>query len=337
MANDNTQIQRLDKRTIEEAEAQIELVVKTCDMIKLSEMRTLEQAIVLARGITALKKVLTEQVTNEIFMPLQGSQLGFLTDKDKDGGYGALIVRNCWIQGLMWGLQPINNELNIIAEKAYAAKNGLERKVRQAVTDLIVRPGVPVASGDKAALLPMRAYWTFNGKRCELIKDITKDREGLSFDERYAIRVNTGMGPDAVIGKAYRKLYRDILAQITNNAMTMADGDVIDATGETIGEPAPAPAPPEQDGKRVHVSKVAVPAKQEQPSMPPPAKSEPRTDKPGLLPGEVKDIKRHAKEAGNAKVVEACERILQGTEDFTDVCDAMEYRNKHMPPPREIE
>lgn len=245
---------KITKATIEEASEQIERVASACDIVKLSELPKLEQAITLARGIQAMKRVFTEHLVNEVFMPLQGTSLGFLTDKDRDGGYPSVVVRNCWIQGCIWGLQPVNNELNIIAEKPYAAKNGLERKVRELTQGLIIRPGVPVASGDKTALLPMRATWMRNGKRYDLVKDVTKI-DDVPFDERYAIRVNSGMGPDAVIGKGYRKVYRDILAMITNGSVVIPEGDVLDATGETISGPAPAPAAPERDGKRIPVGK----------------------------------------------------------------------------------
>jgi hypothetical protein len=245
------EIQKVTKETIAEATMVIEKVVKACDIVKLGQLAALEQAITIARGMNALKRVFTEALVVEVFMPLQGTTLGFVTDRDSKGGYEAIDVRNCWIQGTLWGLQPINNELNIIADRPYAAKNGLERKVREATRGLIIRPGVPVATSDgKTALLPMRATWTFEGKIYNLVKDVTTI-DGAPFDERYAIRVNAGMGPDAVIGKAHRKVYRDILQMITNGAASLADGEVMDAVGE-VTESKPV-APPERDGKRMHL------------------------------------------------------------------------------------
>lgn len=241
----------ITKATIDSASEMIEKVSKACDVVKLSHMSQLEQAVTLGRGIAALKRVFTQELVNEVFMPLQGSTLGFVTDKDKDGGYSDIVVRNVWIQGSIWGLAPVNNELNIIAERAYAAKNGLERKVREATRGLVIRPGVPVANGDKTALLAIRATWTIDGKVFELVKDLGKIN-GEPFDERYAIRVNNGMGPDAVIGKGLRKMYRDILQVITNGSLGIECGDVLDADGVVVSESKPV-APPEQDGKRMHL------------------------------------------------------------------------------------
>lgn len=265
MSEQKTDIQPITKETIESAQQTIEKVVAACDIVKLSQLAALEQAITLARGIAALKRVFTQQLVEEIFMPLQGTTLGFLTDKDKDGGYQSIVVRNCWIQGSIWGLQPVNNEMNIIAEKPYAAKNGLERKVREVVRSLVVRPGVPVQSGDKTALLPMRATWMIGEKRYDLVKDISQIN-GAPFDERYAIRVNAGMGPDAVIGKGYRKLYRDILNVITNGCNVIADGDVTDVAGIEIQSESRPVAPPEKDGQRMKIGRANGAATAQEPN-----------------------------------------------------------------------
>ena len=257
----------IDKKTIEEASDKISRVVKACDIVKLGQLSALEQAITIARGINALKQVFTNELVGEVFMPLQGTSLGFVTDHDKEGGYPMPIVRNCWIQGTLWGLQPVNNELNIIAERPYAAKNGLERKVKESVRGLIIRPGAPVQGGDKVALLPMRAVWSVvdengNERKYELIKDLTKI-DGAPYDERYPIRVNAGMGPDAIIGKGYRKLYRDILQMISNGAAGLSDGDVTDAVGVEVHESKPV-ATPDQDGKRMHLGKQKTEPEQKQ-------------------------------------------------------------------------
>lgn len=253
MTEHSTKIEPLSEVQIEDAENKIQKVVEACDVIKLSEMTAIKQAVTLAKGLQALRNVFTPQLVNTVFMPLQGTTLGFLTDKDNEQGYNDITVRACWIQGCLWGLHPINNEMNIIAAKPYAAKNGLERKVREATRGLIIRPGVPiVAQGlDKTALVPMRAEWMIGDKRQTLVKDLGSI-DGKPFDERYAIRVNNGMGPDAIIGKAFRKVYRDILAMIVNGVIKYEDGDVTDTTGEVMtAEPV---APPERDGQRTRLT-----------------------------------------------------------------------------------
>jgi hypothetical protein len=52
-------------------------------------------------------------------MALQGSNLGFKTDKDKTGGYSEAEVKTCLIDAVLLGLQPTGNEFNIIASQMY--------------------------------------------------------------------------------------------------------------------------------------------------------------------------------------------------------------------------
>lgn len=134
-------------------------------------------------------------------------------------------------------------------------------------------------------------------------------------------------------GSIIPALPESITAAMLENGITEGDlGATVDIEAASAHETAEAPAPPEQDGKR----QLASQARGKQ-SAPPPAKTTTADDKPGLLPAEVKDIKRAAKEAGIVPIVEACDRIIMATETFDDVADVMDWRNKHMPAQREVE
>ncbi len=245
MANETTAIQR--------ATSEIETVLQSCNAMALREMPALTQAVTLATGVTQLRKVLSDDLVKAVFMPLQGSPLGFVTDKDKEGGYGIAVVRDCMIEAMIHGLRPVGNEINIIAGRCYAAKNGYARLVSTwpGLTDLALTPGVPQMVGDKGALLAFRAAWRLNGVQMELVRDLTKRADGTPSDTRIAVRVNSGMGADAVIGKATRKFLKQIYDLLSGSKLTIQDGEAIDTVGEVQSEPAPAPAPPEQDGKRI--------------------------------------------------------------------------------------
>jgi hypothetical protein len=68
----------------------------------------------MAAGIRALRAALTPEIMQDI-MALQGSSLGFRTDKDKEGGYPVEVVKECMIEAVLKGARVINNETNIIA------------------------------------------------------------------------------------------------------------------------------------------------------------------------------------------------------------------------------
>jgi hypothetical protein len=143
-------------------------------------------------------------------MSLMNSPLGFLTDRDparptRDGEvkpYSVDVVRDCVIEAKLRGFHTVGNEFNIIAGRCYAAKNGFRRKL----TDGKSFPGlrdfrdsydVPRLMGDKGAIVKCRAEWTLNGK-------------SDSFEAEFAIRVNSMMGADAIVGKAERKLCKRV-------------------------------------------------------------------------------------------------------------------------------
>lgn len=242
---------------VKSATVAIESALKTCNVAALREQTPMAQAVILATGMQSLRKAMSDDVVREIFMPLQGTGLGFITDKDRDGGYPIPVVRDCIIESMVMGLRPVGNEFNIIAGRAYAAKAGVARLVQEfpGVSDLVITPGVAQMVGDKGALVPMRASWYFHGEPKALIRDIEKNQDGSMRDTRVMVRVNSGMGADAIIGKATRKVLKAILDQLTGSVMQIADGETVDTIGEVVTEPTAPLAPPEQDGQRIKLGR----------------------------------------------------------------------------------
>lgn len=265
---------------IEKATADIDALLEKCSVEAIKGLPVLRQTVVLAHGIDQLRKVLNNDLMKKVFMPLQGTALGFMTDRQnaKEGPkeYSIETVRECLIEAMIHGFRPIGNEINIIKGRAYAAKAGYERKVPEfpGLTDLRLEPGVPHMVGDKGALVPYRANWRLNGKAMSLVRDIAKDKDNITRDSRIVVRVNREMGPDAIIGKATRKMLKAIYDMISGSEITLSDGEVeaIDTNGTTV-EASPPPAPPEQDGRRMKMGKDDGKGKKSAP------KAEPKPDR----------------------------------------------------------
>lgn len=246
-------------QAIQKATDDIESVVAQCNVMALREKPALLQAIELAQGVAKLREILPDGIVQRYFMPLQGSKLGFVTDKDADKGYSVAIVREVVIEALLRGFRPVGNEFNIIAGNFYGAKNGFERIVREwpGLTNLRIDLGVPHLVAEKGALVPCEARWRLDGRNMSVeCKPPTSD----AFDTRIPVKVNGGMGPDAILGKATRKLYARVYQVLTG-----CSNDIVDADGETITVPAPslpAPAEPAKDGQRIKMNgkKDAPPA-----------------------------------------------------------------------------
>jgi hypothetical protein len=201
----------------------------------------------MAQGITKLRQLLTIDFVKENIMPLQGSPLGFLTDQDKGGGYSPEVVRECSIEAMLRGIRVVGNEMNIISGRMYVAKGGAKRLVLEypGLSNLQMDPGVPYMAGEKGALVPFSATWLLDGKEMKLVCEYVKEGDKVT-DTRIPVKVNGGMGSDAIVGKAYRKMYVRIYDRLTGIVLPDADvGDFITTEG------MPAPAAPEQDGQRI--------------------------------------------------------------------------------------
>lgn len=177
-----------------------------------------EKAYLLAESTARLKEMLTTQYMKPI-MQLQGSRLGFKTDKDTSGGYSEAIVKNCLIEAVLSGVQPFGNQFNIIANNMYITKEGygyllkniegLSYNIKHSL------PRIDQAKGSSAIV--MNIEWSMNG-------GVTQKH---SID--IPVKVNKFMGTDAVIGKALRKSRKWLYETITGSETS--DGDIIDHDG----------------------------------------------------------------------------------------------------------
>src|SRR5688572_25975220 len=176
-------------------------------------------AFTVSMRMSAAMKQLREMITPEMMAPImemQGSSLGFRTDKDKEGGYKVDVVKEVLIEATLKGFRMVNNETNIIAGRFYAARDGFERIFRDLgkqgrVTNLELTPGIPRTQAD-GSIVDYAATWTFRNADGNLIKDELK--------LPIPVKVNAGQGADAILGKAKRKILAAIYARITGTTIT---------------------------------------------------------------------------------------------------------------------
>jgi len=208
-------VQVLSKPELEALEA----VVKQYDISLVADAENvITSALLMAEGIAKLEELLTPQVMAKI-MSLQGTRLGFLTDKKDNQKYDLATVKRCFIESVLYGFLPVGNEFNIISGNLYGAKNGYTGKLKRhkGFTDFIW--SVEILSQNlpgKVAKVKLKASWLQNGL------------PGKYQDEMH-VKINEYMGPDAIRGKAERKLKHAVYHQITDSATTLPEGSVDDA------------------------------------------------------------------------------------------------------------
>jgi hypothetical protein len=210
MTGENTSLAKLDR------------VDQIADMNLLTQsgVGRMRRALMVADTMQELREILTDELLRRVAM-LQGTDLGFRTDRDEKGGYKPAEIRDVLIEASIRGYSPTGNEFNIIAGKFYATKSGLQRKVREfpGLSDLEIREGVPYKTGE-GALCEMHAQWKLNGVHQEIH---CEDKQGS--DTRIPVRVNANMGVDAILGKATRKLLARIWSRLNGSQQSLAPGE----------------------------------------------------------------------------------------------------------------
>lgn len=212
MADEITERGSLVPVNFDERITAIEKITDNCNFGALVKLGSFQRAFQLARGVSQLRELITPEMMRDI-MALQNTQLGFKTDKQD--GYEMAVVKECLIQARLMGAYPVGNEFNIISAQTYLTKNFFIRTLREfpGLTDLRRNFGVPKLVSETGAIVAVGATWKLDGR-----SDSISDRE-------IPIRVNKGMGPDAILGKAHRKLDAMIYSQITGTEMTDGEAD----------------------------------------------------------------------------------------------------------------
>jgi hypothetical protein len=262
-----TQVTAIDK-----ASESIEAAIQGCGIANIADLSHVKQAVRLAQGLRALRAALSDDFVREVLLPLQGTKLGFLTDKDRneDGspgpGYPIAVVRDCSTVALIHGFNIVGNEFNIIANGFYGTQAGFDRKVREfpGLSHFVEQRGVPVMHQEKGALVPYVVSWRLHGKPMSIEFVLTKDGDA-TLDTRIPVTVNRRMGVDAILGKARRKMLFSVYQRLTGWTLGIGEGEVGDAeafvtTGESVagspsGSVVPAGAP---EGRRVKIGGAAT-------------------------------------------------------------------------------
>lgn len=215
------------KIDLDEVAVSMEQINQTYGVTALAGVAsTMKRSLMMAQGIRECTELVNRAYDH--FAPLMGQKLGFVTDKDKEGGYDRNTVVKCMTEAVLSGVSLIGNEFNIIANNCYITKNGYLRKCNDitGIIDLIVMPGIPYVqtkNGEAGhTLVPMKATWTI------IVRDdagTITSKKPFELNKEIPIRVNSGMQVDAVLGKAHRKMYAAIHGMMTNSQLSIFDAN----------------------------------------------------------------------------------------------------------------
>jgi hypothetical protein len=174
----------------------------------------------LACAVSQMELAMNDDLMKPI-MALQGSRLGFRTDKDNAGGYAVPVVRKVVVEALLRGLRLTGNEINIIAGNLYATQEGLERLVSN-----LVDSGTPVSH--KPSLVQV------SGQRWELeyVLTFTKGGKLHTVERTFSGKWTQYSTDDQVTGKARRKALHEAYRMLTG--MSLGEGNVDEINLQTM-------------------------------------------------------------------------------------------------------
>jgi hypothetical protein len=162
-----------------------------------------QRGLQLAEAMSDLRLAMNDEYMSKM-MQLQGSKIGFRTDKDKEGGYTAPVVKDCIIEATLKGVEVVGNQFNIIAGNMYVTKEGFQHLLKK-IPGLyfnVYSSGVNIAGDSKSAVVNMTIQYKLNGK---------EENEVVPF----GVKMNAYMGADGAIGKAERKARKWLYEKIT--------------------------------------------------------------------------------------------------------------------------
>ena len=183
----------------------------------------LAHQLAVAQAVVDMRALLTDEVMQPV-LALMNTGLGFKTDQDprrpsrnnpSPKAYTTDVVREVVIEAKLRGFNLVGQEFNIIAGGFYACKAGLQRKLKDGKLKGLSKVrdfyDLPKMSNDgQSATVKCYATWEFNAK---------PDRADFEF----FIKLH-GMGADAALGKAERRLAKEVLKFVTGESTP--DGEV---------------------------------------------------------------------------------------------------------------
>jgi hypothetical protein len=194
------------------------------------------KAIVMARAMQIIDECLTPEIMEPI-MRLQGSKLGFKTDRDlirnennqyvKGPGYPLDVVKNCFTEMSLIGLQPVFNQWNIIGGNSYVTKEGADtllKNIPYLQNFLIIHDEVIQSQDKRTASVKSTIKWVVDGE--EHTQEVS-----------HPVKSDAYTTFDSLTGKADRKTKIWLFNKIKGTSIS--DGDAEDAKVMDVTPPKP--------------------------------------------------------------------------------------------------
>ena len=230
----NTQTTNTLPATVVAAKETFELACKEAQGLQI--VNNFGAAFTAVNVVSLLRKALTQEVMETVFMPLMNTKIGFLTDRNGRPNsrgevkplYSVEVVRDALIDAVAIGLLPTGNQFNIIAERMYPTKEGYTALLRKLGVKYFIDVSYDKSQTQGFAEIPCKITYQYNGEKngFSIVATVKKDNYS---------------SPDQLRGKAERRAKKALYEYITGCDFGDADEDssrIVDAEAEEIKEQA---------------------------------------------------------------------------------------------------
>lgn len=230
----NTQTTNTLPATVVAAKETFELACKEAQGLQI--VNNFGAAFTAVNVVSLLRKALTTEVMETVFMPLMNTKIGFLTDRNGRPNsrgevkplYSLEVVRDAVIDAVAIGLLPTGNQFNIIAERMYPTKEGYTSLLRKLGVKYFIDVSYDKSQTQGFAEIPCKITYQYNGEKngFSIVATVKKDNYS---------------SPDQLRGKAERRAKKALYEYITGCDFGDADEDssrIVDAEAEEINEQA---------------------------------------------------------------------------------------------------
>lgn len=197
----------------------LQLAIAEIDRIKsdvvMSSVSSFQSVIVRSSAIVSLRAIITDEIMQAHILPLMGTRLGFKTDKDKSGGYPVSLVKDCFIEAVLSGVNAVGNQFNIISGNMYITKEGFTYLLKglAGLSYTITYPKIQISQNKVTADAECLVRWSMNGADYE---------ETLKF----TIKAGAYASEDAIMGKAERKAKHWLFNTLTGSELPEGEIDL---------------------------------------------------------------------------------------------------------------
>ena len=222
---EQTQTNNTLPATVVAAREQFELACKEAQGLQI--INNFGAAFQAVNVVSLLRKALTDEVMDAVFMPLMNTKIGFLTDRNGRPNsrgevkplYSKEIVRDAVIDAVAIGLLPTGNQFNIIAERMYPTKEGYTSLLRKLGVKYFIEVSYDKSQTQGFAEIPCKITYQYNGEKngFSIIATVKKDNYS---------------SPDQLRGKAERRAKKALYEYLTGCDFGDADEDssrIVDA------------------------------------------------------------------------------------------------------------